>query len=611
MLGRTDSRRRLLVLLVVMAVVAVAIVGRLAYWQIVERERLAAEAWSQVTVELEVPSRRGTVYDRSGTVILATSVDRDRLVAYPSEFSAKAREATTASLVEILGLDEVAAAELTMTLASDRAYVIIARDLEAATSDAIRAAFALGEIRHVRLEPEPIRVYPQPGGGPATTLAAQVVGFVNREGLGQYGIESSYQAELAGEPKVVTAQRDIARRTIPETAQVIDPGTPGEDVFLTIDSGLQLAVEQEVLAAWIADRATVVSAVVLDPYSGEIYAQASYPSYDANDYPAVAATQPALFRDPAIADVYEPGSVFKMLTAATALEQGTIDLGTNVKDVGTLMLDGGRTHVDNADRKGMGTISFEDAIAYSRNVVAAKTALALGDSTRDSAAILHEMWTRLGMGSPTGIDEAGEAAGIVHDPTIRTWREIDLANGAFGQGIAVTVMQLATAFAAMVNGGTLVQPHLVRGLGDQDVVPRSRGQVLDPALSDDLRGLMGHVVATVPLYRDRTLLEGYEVGGKTGTAQIWDASANEGQGAWKHNIFNYSFVGYIAREPGAPDLVVAIRISEARPTVARVGYLELPVASFELFRRVAHDAITTPGLLADRTLGPVVVAAGR
>jgi cell division protein FtsI/penicillin-binding protein 2 len=121
---------------------------------------------------------------------------------------------------------------------------------------------------------------------------------------------------------------------------------------------------------------------------------------------------------------------------------------------------------------------------------------------------------------------------------------------------------------------------------------------------------MGHVVETVPLYRDRTLLEGYEVGGKTGTAQIWDASADEGRGAWKHNIFNYSFVGYIAREAGAPDLVVAIRISEARPTVARVGY-ELPVASFELFRRVAHDAITTPGLLADRTLGPVVVAAGR
>jgi hypothetical protein len=118
---------------------------------------------------------------------------------------------------------------------------------------------------------------------------------------------------------------------------------------------------------------------------------------------------------------------------------------------------------------------------------------------------------------------------------------------------------------------------------------------------------MTHVVKTVPLYRDRTLLEGYEVGGKTGTAQIWDSTANGGKGAWKHNIFNYSFVGYVAREPGQPDLVVAVRISEARPTIARVGYLELPVMSFELFRRVAHDAITTPGLLPDRRLGPTLV----
>jgi cell division protein FtsI/penicillin-binding protein 2 len=296
-----------------------------------------------------------------------------------------------------------------------------------------------------------------------------------------------------------------------------------------------------------------------------------------------------------------------MFTAAAALERETVGLTTKVKDIGTLQLDGGRAHIDNADRKGMGTMTFEDAIAFSRNVVAAKTALGLGASTRDSASILHEMWTRMGFGAPTGIDEAGEAAGIVHDPTIRTWREIDLANGAFGQGVAVTPIQLATAYAAMVNGGTLIQPHLVREVGDAEAIVRHRGRVLASETSDDLLHLMSHVVSTVPIYRDGTLLEGYEVGGKTGTAQIWDATANEGRGAWKHNIFNYSFIGYVAREPGVPDLVVGIRISEARPTVARVGYLELPVASFELFRRVAHDAIATPGLLSDRPAGSTVV----
>jgi cell division protein FtsI/penicillin-binding protein 2 len=111
---------------------------------------------------------------------------------------------------------------------------------------------------------------------------------------------------------------------------------------------------------------------------------------------------------------------------------------------------------------------------------------------------------------------------------------------------------------------------------------------------------MNHVVTEVPFYRDRTLIKGYEVGGKTGTAQIWDTKARGGRGAWKHNLFNYSFVGYIARDPGAPDLVVAVQINEGTPTVARVGQLEMPVMSFELFRRIAHDAITRPGLLPER-----------
>ena len=131
--------------------------------------------------------------------------------------------------------------------------------------------------------------------------------------------------------------------------------------------------------------------------------------------------------------------------------------------------------------------------------------------------------------------------------------------------------------------------------------------MITKSLSTQLIGLMNHVVTTVPFYKDRTLVKGYDVGGKTGTAQIWDTKANHGRGAWKVDLFNYSFVGYIAREKGVPDLVVAIRIEEGTPTVHRVGHLEMPVMSFELFRRIATDAITTPDLLTDRmtTVGPV------
>jgi cell division protein FtsI/penicillin-binding protein 2 len=356
-----------------------------------------------------------------------------------------------------------------------------------------------------------------------------------------------------------------------------------------------VAVEQELLSAWIADRAKRVSAVVMDPYSGEVYAYASYPAYDANEYQAIAATEPARFVDPIVSTVYEPGSVFKMMTAVAALGSGAVTMNMKFKDVGTLRLDGGRTKIDNANRKGMGVMKWKDAMAYSRNVVAAKTALRLGDTTAQASQRLFETWRRLGFGEPTGIDVANEVDGIVRDPAKVAWRQIDLANGSFGQGVAVTPIQLAQSYAAMVNGGTLVQPRVVKQVGDVETQPISRGTVLSGKLSVTLTKLMKHVVTKVDFYRDRTVIPGFEVGGKTGTAQIWDADAKR----WKINRFNYSFIGYIGREKGKADLVVAVRIEEGTPTVVRVGQLEMPVMSFELFRRIAHNAITAPDLLPE------------
>jgi len=605
MLGRTDSRSRLLVLLIVFVVGSLALTARLAYWQVVDRERLASEALAQTTITLATPSKRGDVYDRTGTVVLATSVQRERLVAAPDQLTPDRRRATVTELTRILGLDEAAAVVVRDRLASNAKYLILRYGLDREVADRIREAIDGKRVFGLSLEPEPERVYPQVGGGPDSTLAAHILGFVNREGAGQYGIEQAYQATLAGEPRVVVTQRDASGQPIIDEAAVSESGVPGTDLRLTIDAGLQLRVEQELLAAWVADRAKRASAVVMDPYTGEVYAMATYPSYDANDYKSIATEDPGRFIDPVVSTVYEPGSVFKMMTAAAALEAGTVTPSTRIKDVGTLRLDKGKTKIDDADRKGMGWMSFEDGIAYSRNVVAAKVALGLGKTTRESSAILYDMWLRLGYGQRTGIDVAGEVGGIMRDPGLTAWRQIDLANGAFGQGVAVTPIQLATAYAALVNGGTMVQPHVVKAIGDRDVVVAPRGRVVEPDLSATLIKMMQHVVTEVPFYRNRTLVPGYDVGGKTGTAQIWDPKANGGRGAWKHNLFNYSFVGFIGRETGVADLVVAIRIEEAKPTVVKVGRLEMPVMSFELFRRIAHDAITTPDLLTFRPTVPI------
>ncbi len=598
MLGRTDSRRRLLFLLGVFALGSLALFARTAYWQVWRGDELMAKAVAQTSVRVEVPSRRGDIYDRTGTVLLATTVDRDRLVAAADQMTSQQQRSNAEALGRLLELDDAGLAAIREKLAGGKPYVILARGIVPNVADRIRQLVRDGRLVHLGLEAEPERVYPQEGGGPDSSLAAHLIGFVNREATGQYGVEQAYQDALGGTPRIMLSQRDVSGRAMPETALVEQPGVAGEDLRLTIDAGLQLALEQELLAAWIADEAKSASAVVLDPYTGEVLATATYPSYDANDYRAVAATDPGRFIDPIVTGVYEPGSVFKMMTAVTALEEGIVTRTTRIRDAATLRLDGGRTKIDNADHKGMGNITFEDGIAYSRNVVAAKVALMLGDTTAEAAARIYATWRTLGFGQATGIDVAGETSGdqYVRDPAVQPWREIDLANASFGQGVAVTPIQLAAAYAALVNGGTMIQPHVVQGIGPRDVSVTPRGRAVEPRISRALIDMMGHVVDEVPFYHDRTIVPGYHVGGKSGTAQIWDTKTND----WKQNLFNYSFIGYIGREAAVPDLVVAVRIEEGRPRRASGGSLEMPVMSFELFRRIATDAITTPDLLGSR-----------
>ena len=604
MLGRTDSHRRALLLLVGLLVFGVACAGRLGYWQLARHDWLVAQAKEQTLVRTEIPSDRGTIYDRSGTVVLATTINRDRLAAFPSQLVGRTpeertalaakRDAYAAELVAILGLGGKDAAALRERLASGKAYVVLARGLDAGQSAAIRAAIAARTLAQVRLEPEPVRVYPLEGGAPKTTLAAHVIGFVNREGAGQYGIESRWHDALAGAPQVLLAERDSTGQPNLETATTVTAGSAGADLTLTIDTSLQLALEREVYAAWVADRAKSVSAIAMDPRTGEILAEATYPSYDANAYRAVAAADPGRFIDPIVSSVYEPGSVFKMVTAAAVLGSGVVTRTSKVSDQAVLRLDGGRATVTNADRGSRGRLTFQDAVAWSRNVVMSKVALRLGRRAQAAAVVLHGTWARLGFGTRTGVDLAGEVPGLVRDPASSTWRQIDVANGSFGQGVAVTLLQLATAYSAMVNGGILPTPHVVQRVGQEAIVAGDRGRVLTPDLSADLVKIMRRVPLAVPFYRDRTLIPGYVVGGKTGTAQIWDAKRQR----WKRNVFNYSFIGFVGRK--SPEVVVGVRIEEGTPTVVQVGRIEMPVESFELFRRVATDAMTTLDLAPTR-----------
>ena len=594
MLGRTDSRGRLFLLLLVVLVASTGMTMRLAYWQIGQRQPLTALAAQTSTYKETIPAQRGTIYDRTGTIVLAQTVIRYRIVGDPHDLSAADSAKTVTALIDYLSLSDEDAAKLRKAMATDAYYIVLVTDVDADIVQEMKTEQSDGGLLGITFEEEPVRVYPQAGGAPNTSLAAQVLGFVNAAGIGQYGLEQQYDTVLAGRPEI-----DQKDPTVPGPAgtTIIDPGSAGQDIRSTIDAGLQLQVEQEVFAAWAADKAKTVSAVVMDPNTGEILAQASYPSYDANAYAAVANQNPGLFTDPVISTVYEPGSVFKMLTASAALQSKTTALSTQIDDYGVLKLPGGQEVAD-ADRRAKGWMSFADMVAWSRNVGVSQAAFRLGKTTSAASKVLYQTWQSYGIGQKTGIDLADEASGIARDPAAEPWRQIDLANGSFGQGVAVTPMQMMRAYAAMANGGTLVTPHVMIAdakAGESATAVPTGTRVISASLSGSLTGLMRYVLTAVPSYAQRTYIPGYYVGGKTGTAQIWDASLDGGKGGWKVNVYNYSFYGWVGHS--SPELMIGAVIYEGTPTLIKQGVLDMPVQSYELFRRIATDAITSHQIL--------------
>ena len=589
MLGRTDSKGRLLLLFMVLVVLAGGMTTRLAYWQVNQRQQLAALANQTQMTHRSVPARRGTIYDRTGTIVLAQTVNRYRIVADLHDISDTERKRDTTALVDFLGLSSDVEAAFRKAMTGTGYYVVLAANVDADVGKEIADAQTNGALGAMTLEPTPVRVYPQAGGAPRTSLAAQLLGFVNDNGKGQYGLEQQYDSLLAGRPQQLEIDPN---KPGPTGIHVVDPGAAGEDIRTTIDVGLQLQVEQEVFSTWAADKARTVSAIVMDPKTGAVLAEGSYPSYDANLYQMVANQNPSLFMDPVISQVYEPGSVFKMLTASAALQTKTTSLTTKINDSGILKLQGGQEVAD-ADRKAMGWMTFADIVAWSRNVGVSQVAFRLGKTTDAAAANLYQTWRTYGIGQKTGIDLAGEVTGIVPDPAQTPWYQIDLANRSFGQGVAVPPIQIVKAYSEMANGGCQITPHVADldpSVGAVQSVPPCT-QVISSSLSTSLTGLMQHVVTAVKSYDQATYIPDYFVGGKTGTAQIWDPSLDRGQGGWIPNVYNYSFYGWVGHDK--PDLTIGVVIYEGKPTKIGQGVLPLSVQSTELFRRVATDAAVT------------------
>jgi cell division protein FtsI/penicillin-binding protein 2 len=601
MLARTDSRARALFLLLVAAVVAGGIGTRLAWWQVVEHDRLANMALAQLDQTEDIPAERGDITDSTGE-LLATTVELQSVFATPPSVDDPASAA--ALLAPLLGMD---VHDLQDTLASDDPWVWLRRRVELHTSDQVRALHLAG----IGLLPETKRVYPVQGVSPNMTLASQVLGFVNVDGIGQYGIESSENALLSGLPGSVTAQQDVAGRQIADSVFQLKAPVDGSDLKLTIDAGLQHLLESAMWDTYRRNYAKGVTGVVMDVNTGAVLALATFPSYDANGY---AKLDPALFTNPAVSRQYEPGSVMKAFTIAAALDAGAITTNDKFRDDNNLRISGVR--IQNADRywypNGHGRITPGDVLKLSNNVGAAKIGLTLGGPG------LYQALRRFGFGERTGIEISGEEPGTVWNPDGPNGSgELTTAQNSFGQGLSVTAMQLVAGYAAIGNGGRLVTPHVVAGWTTPDGTYHATEQpeperVMRQATADTVLRLLTDAVdfgiaqpASIP---------GYSVAGKTGTAQIAGPITQRvrtGTDAKGKPIFKkvtrYGYIrnwidsSFISLMPAShPKIATLILIH--RPAVW--GLYEMAQRPDDLFRSLAPDILTYLAIPPDRKERP-------
>lgn len=536
--GGRPSLRGFVLLGVVGAWILVLLV-RLFDLQVVRREEFVRRARRQQERTVELPPRRGAILDREGRP-LAVTAQVDSVFAIPSEVDDPSR--TAAELSAVLGVPR---AELLRKLSDpEREFVWLARRVDEATARRVTSR----KVPGVRLLKEATRRYPE------GTLAAPVLGYAGTDNQGLAGLEHRFDEEVRGRPARVTLLRDAAQRSVATTGRwgrtraQVGEEVEGVSLVLTLDAAVQHAAERELQRAVAEHRARGASAVVLDPRTGEVLALASVPTFDPNDWGGTDAEER---RCRPVADAYEPGSTFKIITAAIAVEAGMVGPDDPV-DCGGGTLTIGRTTIHEHGQNAWGVLPLSDVIAHSSNIGIAHVGISLGKVP------YYRGVRAFGFGQRTGVELHGEAAGLLRD--VSSWSALTLPTMSFGQEVGVTVLQMARAYAAIASGGLLPAPHLVAEVRRPDGRLLRRNapapeRILSETTARTVKEMMLRVVekgtgklATIP---------GFTVAGKTGTAQ----KAVPG-GGYSPDRFVASFIGFAPAE--APRVVIAVVVDEPR-----------------------------------------------
>lgn len=504
---------------------------RAAYLQVYKRDFLAREAERQHQHIVQLTPARGTIYDRNQAE-LAVSVEMDSCYADPRTMDDPV--AVAKALAPVLNMDSQV---LLKKLQSNKGFVWLQRRI----SPDLRARIQGLELEGINFVKETKRFYPN------SETASHLLGFTGLDPAGLEGIERKYDSTILGNAGYLITERDALGRDIDFKGAVVKGASTGNSLILTVDRNIQYIAERELAKAVTGNRAKNGVAIVMEPASGKILAMANYPAFNPN---AVQQYPPHALRNRSISDSYEPGSTFKTILMAAALEEKVVRPGDS------FFCENGSYHVSGRtihDTHSYGTLSAAEIIKYSSNIGAAKIGSRLG------ADRLYSYLKSFGFGEKTDIDLPGEAMGTVRNRS--QWYGIDLATISFGQGVTATPLQITTAISAIANGGMIMKPYVVdrivheNGAVAKQMGPEAKRRVISTVTSQTLARMMEGVTLTGGTGMSAAV-DGYRVAGKTGTSQKVDPVTR----AYSVNKRVASFVGFVPLKD--PRLTILVVIDE-------------------------------------------------
>lgn len=559
------NQKRIIMMLIVCVVLSVLLLGRLVYIQVIKSEHYTQMAYDQQTRERTVSAKRGTIYDATGGKVLAQSVSVNIVTVVPSSIETEEKENVAAKLAEILELKkEDVLSKLTKKSSSE----IIASKVDEEKANEILQYIKEEEISGIRVDEDTKRIYPY------GTLLSHVLGFVGTDNQGLNGIEAYYDEELSGVPGKIVGSTDGKGRETPFTNEQYIAPIDGKDIVLTVDATIQSILEKYVNKVTVENDCEYATGVVIKPTTGEVLAMATTPAYDPNspftpntdaltqkwdtmskEEKNVALNQ--MWRNRVLSDTAEPGSTFKIVTAAAALEENTttIDKAGEFNCTGSMKI-GTWTIKCWRSPRSHGTQSLRQGIMNSCNPVFMQVSQKMGIDN------YYKYLQAFNLNKKTGIDLPGEQAGIIHEQKNMT--NVDLATTSFGQTITLTTLRTAVNYCAIANGGYIIEPYVVKevksGSGNYEKTTKSKvlKQIISKSTADSILSALEDTVSTGT--GKGAQVNGYRVAGKTATGE-------QGRGANLKYMAGFAGIAPVSN----PELVVVVNAYDPKGEAGHGG----------------------------------------